>query len=601
MRKMTLHECSKITLCVLLAVTASIASGATPPAPAVKDAVQDVFVPGEYKEGFFEGYLGKRLDINLEKRLLAIDLESILKPYRNRGTAQEWAGEYVGKYLHAACLTWEVSGNPALKTKMDYMAAELMKTQLPDGYLGTYLPDHYWTAWDVWAHKYSMLGLLEYYHATGNAAALEASKKAANLLLATFNKDGRDIIASGTHVGMAPTSVLEPMVMLYRYTGEAKYLDFCQYLVSTWDQKNGPGILTALLAGKGVNQIGNAKSYEMLSCIVGLAELYRITGKADYFTACKNAWQDIKTKRAYVIGSASYEEHFHGDLSLRIDSPHAEEGPAEGCVSVTWLQLSWHLLRLTGEAKYGDELERIAFNSIPAAQSPQDGKICYHLALDRNEKDYGKVNHGIQPDISCCAFSIPRGLALIPQLVTGSLSGDLAVNLFLPGSYSVRLPENGLKVNYNIKTTYPETGDITLQINPAESKQFKLRLRVPNWSTSFKATAKGKDYSAAAGEWLVIDDTWTAGDLVQVSIDLPLRIEKNPDPGSPKVSISRGPQVLALDDSVTSAAELPATWIGKQVYEINTNTGKKIMVPYADAGQLGKACEIYLAPCVLTK
>ena len=45
---------------------------------------------------------------------------------------------------------------------------------------------------------------------------------------------------------MAASSVLEPMVNLYRLTGEQRYLDFCRYIVSSWDQPNGPKLLASL-------------------------------------------------------------------------------------------------------------------------------------------------------------------------------------------------------------------------------------------------------------------------------------------------------------------------------------------------------------------
>lgn len=601
-KETSLRKCVRIAICIIVVCTGNMASAQTP-VPVVSDAVQDAFVAAAYTDGQFSGYLGKRMDANQQRRLLALDLESILDPFRNRGTYQAWAGEYVGKYLHAASLTWEMAGNTALKTKIDYAASELIKTQLADGYLGTYQLARRWTEWDVWAHKYSILGLLEYHRVTGNAAALAAAGKAADLLVTTFGTGPgqRDIIASGTHVGMAPTSVLEPMVMLYRFTGKAEYLAFCNYLISSWNQANGPHIITDLLAGKGVNQIANGKAYEMLSCIVGLAEMYRLTGNADYLTACKNAWQDIKTKRSYIIGSSSYDEHFHGDFSLRIDSPRADSGPAEGCVSVTWLQLSWQLLRLTGEAKYSEELERIAFNSLTAAQNPRDGKICYHIALDRDKKDYGAINHGIQPDICCCSFSIPRGIALIPKLITGSLAGDLAVGMYVPGSYSVPLPGKAGTVNYKIKTLYPESGAVAMEINPTASAQFKVRLRVPSWATNFHAFAKNIDHVGVAGSWLDIDETWNAGDTVTIRMDMPVRIENNPDTSYSSVSISRGPQVLALDEGVVTPSGLPAGWVGKQVYKIKTSTGEKTMVPYADAGQLGNFCQLYIPPCALAE
>ena len=53
------------------------------------------------------------------------------------------------------------------------MAAELIGTQEPDGYLGTYAPEQRFglykgADWDVWSHKYNLLGLLTYYQYTGN-------------------------------------------------------------------------------------------------------------------------------------------------------------------------------------------------------------------------------------------------------------------------------------------------------------------------------------------------------------------------------------------------------------------------------------------------
>ncbi|MBC8254131.1 MAG: glycoside hydrolase family 127 protein [Ardenticatenia bacterium] len=71
-----------------------------------------------------------------------------------------------------------------------------------------------------------------------------------------------------------------------------------------------------------------------------------------------------------IIGSSSWAEHFKGDGVL--DGSGRYQGSkfcscSEGCVTVTWLQLNWHLLRLTGKAKYASELERITFNALLGA------------------------------------------------------------------------------------------------------------------------------------------------------------------------------------------------------------------------------------------
>src|SRR6185295_10608769 len=129
-----------------------------------------------------------------------------------------------------------------------YAAAELVKAQEPDGYLGTYVPEKRFglyegADWDVWSHKYNLMGLLTYYQYTGNEPALNACRKMGDLLINTFGPGKKSILSAGTHVGMAATSVLEPMVLLYRLSGETRYLDFAKYIVSSWDEAAGPKII----------------------------------------------------------------------------------------------------------------------------------------------------------------------------------------------------------------------------------------------------------------------------------------------------------------------------------------------------------------------
>jgi DUF1680 family protein len=171
-------------------------------------------------------WIGSRVDANEANRLSKLDSSRLLEGYRKRPGRQSWDGEHVGKWLHAATLAWANTGDKALREKLDYVATELVKCQLDDGYLGTYLEKDRWTEWDVWAHKYNLIGLITYMRYTGNMAPLPACQRMGNLLCNTFGDQPgkRDILKAGYHVGMAPTSVLEPMVLLYRLTSERRYL-----------------------------------------------------------------------------------------------------------------------------------------------------------------------------------------------------------------------------------------------------------------------------------------------------------------------------------------------------------------------------------------
>jgi len=583
---------------LILAALAALPALAGPAAklPVVADKAADRFTPAAFERQRVEGILGERMRVNLEGRLLRVDEKALIDCFQHRPGPQEWAGEHAGKFLHAAANTWLYSGDQRLKTLMDRMARNLIATQLSDGYLGTYTDDKRWTSWDVWVHKYDLLGLLNYYRATGDEPALGASRKIGDLLVRTFGTGAgqRDIIAAGTHAGMAATSVLEGMVNLYRFTGDRKYLDFCEYLVRSWDQPNGPKIAASLLATESVFKTANAKAYEMMSNLVGLAELYRVTGKPEYLKPAEIAWKDIVDRRLYITGTTSAAEHFQDDFVL----PGEEQSNVgEGCATVTFLQLTWELLRATGQPQYADQLEQTVYNALLGAQDPRNGDICYFTPLN------GKK--GPTPGINCCVSSEPRGISMIPQMAWGGRGEGVALVLYAPGKVAVDTPAG--EVAIESRTIYPLDGSVELTVRPAKAARFPLYLRVPAWTARYEAVAGGRTYKGEPGAWLTIDRQWAPGDSVKIDMDLTVRLI----PGGPSypynVAVARGPQILALESAlnrglldlqaagprsvqvtlIDASGQLPRNWAGRQAYRMEGVAAGKprdlVLAPFADA------------------
>jgi DUF1680 family protein len=550
----------------------------------VTNKVVDEFTPAPFESQQIEGLLAERMRVNLEGRLLHVNEQAILAGFKHRPGEQEWIGEHAGKFLDAAANTWMSTHDARLKTLMDRVAHSLIAAQLPDGYLGTYTDDQRWTNWDVWVHKYDLIGLLSYYRVTGDPAALGTAKKIGDLLVRTFgNGEGqRDIIRSGTHVGMAATSVLEPMVSLYRYTGERAYLDFCFYLVGAWEQANGPHIISSLMTNGSVFRTANAKAYEMLSNLVGLLELYRVTGDVRYFTPVLIAWSDIVDHRLYISGTASSSEHFRDNDVLPAEE---KDNVGEGCVTVTWMQLNLELLRLTGDAKFGDQLERTVFNQLLAAQNPHNGDICYFTPLD------GKKQPG--PGISCCVSSEPRGISLIPETVWGQRAGGIAVVQYAPG----RLDSPPARIES--ATDFPLTGHVVLTVHPLVKGAFPIYLRVPDWTKSYVATVDGTKFEGHPGEFLTLERVWKGNDRIEIQMDMTVELISGGLSYPHSVAIRRGPQVLALESSLNRTAEpaslekepavtpvdsIPVTWLGHQAYKVEAKSGPPlVMVPFADS------------------
>lgn len=566
------------------------------------------------KQGIkLEGYLGERTKANARNRLAKVDEEPLLAGFRKKPGSHPWIGEHVGKWLHATSLAYAYSGDSSLRRKLDTVAGELIKAQEPDGYLGTYVPEKRFglfpeADWDVWSHKYCLMGLLTYYQYTGNTAALEACRKIGDLLIATFGQGKKSILSAGTHMGMAATSVLEPVVLLYRFTGEEKYLEFARYIVRSWDEPNGPRIVATLLKDKSVGKTANGKAYEMLSNLVGLCELARATGDRQLIEPALNAWDDIVAHQLYITGSASHGEHFHADFDL----PNLEKAEvAETCVTTTWIQLNSQLLRLTGEARFANELEKTFYNHLAAAQRPDGAEWCYFTSLE-GKKPYG-------PGINCCVSSGPRGMAMVvPHAYLKFHVGDqegLIVNLFEASEATVEL--GGQYVTVRNQTEFPRKGSalITLALNKAT--MFPVRLRSPGWAGKIQVAVNGRPVSSAGASagWVEIPARkWKKGDQIAVVYELTVRVIQGDHANAGKAALAWGPFVLAFDAKLNPALpqtgavglvadadqlslkDEPGLMFAGRVRSVGqADPQAATFVPFADAGSEGGFYRVWMA------
>lgn len=500
-------------------MTAGVGTG-----PALPDRIAPIGPAGVH----LTGYLGERVAAN-DAHLGLVDLEPLLAGFRQRPGSHPWIGEHIGKWLHAASLTYERTRDPALGSRLEHAATALLATQAPDGYLGTYPADRRFgrfegADWDVWVHTYVLIGLLAYHDATGDRPALEGAVRVGDLLDRTFRAGPkpRRIVDAGTHVGMAATSVLEPVVGLFERTGEPRYLAFAQSIVDAWDLPGGPHVLSTLRDTGRVREIGNGKAYELLSNLVGLVDLARVTGDASILAAVARGWDDVATNHRYLTGGASFAEHFGRDG----ERPGAMAiNVAETCVTVTWLQLTGRLLRLAGDARYADDLERTAYNALLAAQHPDGRTWCYYTPL-AGWKPFG-------PGISCCVSSGPRGVAMLPSLVYGRTPDNtLAVTLF----------ESSSTAGVTQVSNVPSAGGAKLEL--AHPMPSGVLVRQPTWATRIA----GPGITARTDGWLAVDVP--ADGRIALAFDMaPRRIEGDgSDRG--RVAEAYGPLVLAYPIAV---------------------------------------------------
>ncbi|MBN2288616.1 MAG: glycoside hydrolase family 127 protein [Candidatus Glassbacteria bacterium] len=538
------------SLVAALVLAASLLAGAQDPLmahPAVQDRLQPP-APGEIR---LEGYLGKKIDLCIRNRIMPQDVEHLIEPFRHREETRWWQSEFWGKWFTSLALAYRYNQDPALLSVMDSATRGLIETQTPDGYIGNYRPEAHLKQWDIWGRKYCLLGLIARYDADPDTAALEAAKRLVGHLMGEVGPGKENIVLTGNYRGMASSSVLEPVIGLYRLTGDSRCLEFAKYIVRQWETGEGPQLVSKALAGVPVARRfpipkswwsweNGAKAYEMMSCYEGLCELYRATGEADYLQAVLDTWGNIRETEINLAGSGSSQECWYGGRKLQtVPVLHA----METCVTATWIKFCAQALRLTGEPRYAEAIEQAVYNALLGAMTP-DGKDFAKYSPLQGRRSLGDNQCGMS--LHCCNANGPRGLLIAPQVAVMASSEGPVVNIYETSTTTITLP-SGNRVEITQETDYPRSGTVTVRVSPRLPERFTLRLRIPEWSRRTVISAPGADISdAVPGSYARVASRWKTQDSVTLKLDLRGKVIRDPG-GSAEVAIMRGPILLARD------------------------------------------------------
>lgn len=126
--------------------------------------------------------------------------------------------------------------------------------------------------------------------------------------------------------------------------------------------------------------------------------------------------------------------------------------------------------------------------------------------------------------------------------------------------------QDGTRVRVRWETDYPRSGAVALRIEPESPAAFRVNLRVPAWSARTRARLNGNPLTGLKpGQYLAIHRQWTKGDQVELELDMAMRFEAGDRQSAGKVSLYRGPLLLAYDQRYNSfdEAAIPAVDVGR--------------------------------------
>jgi DUF1680 family protein len=520
---------------------------------------------------------------------LKLDEDRLLKVYRQRvgmrAPGRDMGGWYdadgfvpghlIGQFISGLSRMHANNGDPEAAAKVRRLVLGYAATFEKDG--NPWASPKAIATWACYVLDKYEIGLLD----AANLAGVDEAKA----LLPRVIQGAVPHIPDHTfdRVGVRQPPYDEPYVLpenlfnTYVLPGDKRFLDMAKvYLL---DEFFNP-------LANGDNILPGRHGYSHVIALSSGAKAYEVLGDEKYLRAIRNAWDIIEQTQQYASGAWAADETFvkprSGELAKTLTSTHNHfETP---CCFYAHAKLARYLMAFTGDAKYGDGLERVLLNTILGSLDPDDdgGYFYYSDYQAKARKGYYKQKW------PCCAGTLLQSVADFPLNLYFQDGHGVYVNLYA-GS-ELRWKPNGVAVKLAQKTMYPESEQIEFRVEPESPVEFSVRLRIPGWLAKparIAVNGKAERVKAHRGSFAVLTRRWRKGDTIELELPFSSRTVAIEERAPDTVASMRGPVLLAAidppDELAASAAALARMdpVAGKPLeFDCTTAAGKVRMRPF---------------------
>jgi hypothetical protein len=331
---------------------------------------------------------------------------------------------------------------------------------------------------------------------------------------------------------------LESVYWLYNRTGEKWLLDLAHKIhkhTARWDE----GVINQ----HGVNITQGFREP---------AEYWMQTGDAKHLKATYDDYDWVMQRYGQMPGGM-----FVADENFRPGSDDPRGG-AETCSMVEFMHSCETLARITGDPAWLDRCEDVAFNSLPAALTPDLKGLHYvtcpnQVRLDPHDKSPAIQNGGTMFSYSpfqvyrCCQHNVSHGWPYYAEEAWLATSDNgLAPVLYSPSEVTAKVGQDGAQVTIAEETKYPFGDTIEFKVSAVKAVKFPLYLRIPGWCRAPALLVAGQPMVMfARGGYIVLDREWKDGDAVTLRLPMDVRLRRWERNGN-SVSVDRGPLTYSL-------------------------------------------------------
>ncbi len=504
------------------------------------------------------------------------------------------------KVMEGAALLLKVKPNPDMEKEMDRIIDIIARAQRDDGYLYvTHQTKNYSPNWkpetnyhmmgrrpyDFLVHSHELYNMghlyeaaVAYYQATGKENFLEIAEKSAKHINKVIFEGGDKNYNDGKPVMQAAghEEIKLGLIKLYRVTGNKLYIDMAKRFleirgVTYQPEFDGRGVMRTHYAQqhKPVAEQRRAEGHSVRAgyLYAAMAEVDSVLGQDDYSKAVESIWHNIVDTRFYIIGglgSGAGMEGFGPEYFLPNRSAYNET-----CAAVANVFFNYRMFLKFGDAKYIDVAETSLYNNCLDGVS-LDGKTFYYPNVLETDL-YNKKARAEWFGTACCPANIARLVPQVGSYLYAKQKDDIYCLLYAGSETTIAL-ENSQTVDLVQSTEYPFDGTIKIAVSPKnESQAFGINLRIPTWigeqftpGELYDYTSKETDYVLKINHkqvsksdyafnkgFVEINRKWKRGDLIELSLPMPVRINKaieKVEANHDRFAVTRGPLVYCAEE-----------------------------------------------------
>ena len=456
------------------------------------------------------------------------------------GKAEGW--ERAPYWLDGAIPLAFLLDDPKLKERLARHVGRIVEGQRPDGWYAPYPVDAAAKRYDTWAILLANKALVQYHEATGDARVLEAVRRSLRALLGGLDRAplfdwGRFRWFEG----------LVPAFYVYERTKEPWLLDLARKLREQ---------------GTDYDALYRTDDVRVPTPRRGLWKWTKhVVNTAMAPKAAALSWRldPRPERRALARRMLEILDRHHGQVTgvFSGDECLAGRSPLQGtelCAVVELLYSLEHLYATFGDPSFAERLERVAYNALPAAISPdmwshqydqQANQAQCTLNPDHMFTTNGPESNlfGLEPNFGCCTANLHQGWPkLAAHLWMKTKDEGLAAASYAP--CRARFSSGGVPVEVEVETDYPFRETVAVSVHSERAARFPLLLRVPSWAQG--ATVRvggGRPEPMTPGTMHRVERAWSGGTTLQVRFPMRPVLTRRYNEA---IAVERGPLVYSL-------------------------------------------------------